>query len=259
MNTPVQPQAAPDTATQAQAQPQRIVATSKLHQILALAQRGADMADIAKITALPEELIQLTLDNTPLPPELKDLAAECSTFADLYTALKVAKHKRLLAHEDRASDIYSTLLKRTEESLQQAGTVQLRTLLEGIRILQPSVTAASTTRAAATQIASVQNNHTTVQISLSGLSRTTRPVLDDSGNVIGTASEDGKVTPLVGMSTNGLRHLGGTSAATAQATKSPSLRQLLQQSLNGLEPGLNTALPADDVIENIHTTESSSG
>lgn len=209
--------------------PKQAAPPAKLNQLYQLAQRGTEIADMSKITGLPPPLVEAALESAMLPPDLKELIPDAHTYADLNLAVRAAKHKRLLKHEDKASDIYATLLQKTEESLNNGGHLQLRTLLEGIRIMQPQAAQRSATlRAEETQL-NVQNNIRTVNISLQGLAQTAKPILDENGTILGIADESGTAIPLVNMDVNTLRRTAGTLGVTT-TTPAQSMRQLLAQS-----------------------------
>lgn len=214
--------------------PPQVASNAKLNQLYQLAQRGTELNDMSRITGLPVPLIEAALDNAVLPPDLKELLPDANTYADLNLAVRAAKHKRILKHEDKAQDIYAALLQRTEESLQNGSALPLRTLLEGIRILQPQANLRAQTQRAEEQATNIQNNYRTVNISLNGLTQTSKPILDENGNILGISNENGETTKLINMDINALRKVAGTSH---NATVSPaqSMRQLLNQKAQVIE------------------------
>jgi len=214
--------------------PGQAASPAKMNQLFQLAQRGTELADMSKITGLPAPLVEAALEASPLPPDLKELIPDAVTYADLNLAIRAAKHKRLLKHEDKAQDIYATLLVKTEEALNNGGHLQLRTLLEGIRVLQPQAAKYSAEAAADRQASVVSNNIRTVNISLGALTQSARPVLDENGNILGIADDNGHTVELVNMDVNTLRSRAGTHAATSTAP-AQSMRQLLNQAANVIE------------------------
>ena len=223
------------TEVQAQpALPAQAASPAKLSQLYQLAQRGTELADMAKITGLPAQLVEAALEAAVLPPDLKELIPDATNYAELNLAIRASKHKRLLKHEDKAQEIYAIILQRTEETLNNGGHLQLRTLLEGIRVLQPQANkfaAAARAEAHATQqVANIR----TVNISLSGLTQTARPVLDENGNILGITDDSGATIELVNMDVNTLRYRAGTLEATSTAP-AQSMRQLLNQAAAVIE------------------------
>lgn len=214
--------------------PGQAASPAKLNQLYQLAQRGTELADMSKITGLPAPLIEAALEAAPLPPDLKELIPDANTYSDLNLAIRAAKHKRLLKHEDKAQDIYATLLQKTEEALNNGGHLQLRTLLEGIRVLQPQAAKFSAAARADAQAVQQVANIKTVNISLSGLTQTARPILDENGNILGISDDHGQTIELVNMDVNTLRHKAGTHAATSTAP-AQSMRQLLNQAASVIE------------------------
>lgn len=214
--------------------PKQAASPAKLNQLLQLAQRGTEIADMAKITGLPAPLVEATLEATPLTNDLKELIPDADNYADLNLAVRAAKHKRQLKHEDKASDIYALVLQRTEESLLNGGTHSLRSLLEGIRVLQPQAALRTATHRADEAQLNVQNNIRTVNISLQGLTQSSRPILDDRGNILGISDDNGDVVELVNMDVTTLRNRAGTSNAST-VNPAVSMRQLLNQSAALLE------------------------
>jgi len=214
--------------------PGQVASPAKLNQLLQLAQRGTEIADMSKITGLPPPLVEATLEASILPSDLKELIPDANTYADLNLAVRAAKHKRQLRHEDKASDIYALVLQRVEESLLNGGAHQLRTLFEGIRVLQPQAAMRSAERKVEEAQLSVQNNFRTVNISLQGLTQSAKPILDENGNILGIADENGHTIELVNMDVQSLRHTAGTFAATG-ASPTKSMRELLKQSQTAIE------------------------
>lgn len=214
--------------------PGQAASPAKMNQLYQLAQRGTELADMSKITGLPAPLIEAALEAALLPPDLKELIPDANTYSDLNLAIRAAKHKRLLKHEDKAQDIYATLLQKTEEALNNGGHLQLRTLLEGIRVLQPQAAKFAAAARADAQAASVTNNIRSVNISLSGLTQTARPILDENGNILGISDDHGQTIELVNMDVNTLRYKAGTHAATSTAP-AQSMRQLLNQAASVIE------------------------
>lgn len=215
--------------------PAQAASPAKMSQLLQLAQRGTELADMSKITGLPVQLVETALESAQLPPELKELVPDAVSYADLNLAIRAAKHKRLLKHEDKAQDIYATLLQRTEEVLNNGGHLQLRTLLEGIRVLQPQAAKYAANARAEEEAVQQVANIRTVNISLSGLTQAAKPILDEMGNILGVSDENGnQVVELVNMDVNTLRLKAGTHAATT-TVPAQSMRQLINQAASVIE------------------------
>lgn len=209
--------------------PGQVASPAKHQQLLKLAQSGTELSDMSKITGLPVPLIEASLEAAMLPDELKELIPDAVSYADLNLAIRAAKHKRALKHEDMATDIYATLLQKVQDILNQGGHMQLRTLLEGVRILQPQAARHSAAAEAQVQAAKIVNNTRTVNISLSGMARQASPVLDENGNILGIENGvDGEVMVLKNMDVNSLRMKAGTAHAT-RTVPAESMRKLLQQ------------------------------
>ena len=223
------------TEVQAQpALPAQAASPAKLNQLYQLAQRGTELADMAKITGLPAQLVEAALEAAVLPPDLKELIPDATNYAELNLAIRASKHKRLLKHEDKAQEIYAIILQRTEETLNNGGHLQLRTLIEGIRALQPQANKYAAAARAEAHAVQQTANIRTVNISLSGLTQTARPVLDENGNILGITDDGGATIELVNMDVNTLRYRAGTLEATSTAP-AQSMRQLLNQAATVIE------------------------
>ena len=175
-----------------------------------LATSGSEVAQMARITALPESAITAYLEATPLAVEFAELADGCNTYADLNEAIIGAREHKALVQGDKASQIYDMLLLRIEKVLTDGDNVSLRSLLEGIRVMsnvkltgKPLDTRQGGINSSTTNVAVSSVRNVTITM---GSAMATKPVLDEKSNIIGI--DDGTaVKSLQNMSVTALRTL----------------------------------------------------